>query len=146
MQETSEQKTLNSGREEGGRAGKTSEHYLQQKKQCYSYFRVKAEDAQKIDLAQFTLYDFITNSFFFSSTKKQLAVAVLEALKQKPMTFSELTVSLNAKKSTLYLLCLALQRSGLIEQKGKKQPLYLSNNFSISLKKYSDWWQNWVIH
>ncbi|MEW5955386.1 MAG: hypothetical protein AB1626_02495 [Candidatus Micrarchaeota archaeon] len=134
----------NSGSEGGGRTGRTREHYQQQKSQCYAYFRVRAEDAPKIDLAQFTLYDFINNSFSFSPTKKQLTVSVLEALKQKPMTFNELAVSLDAKKSTLYLLCLALQRSGLIERTGKNQPLRLSGDFSLALKRYSDWWQNWL--
>ncbi|NYZ75550.1 helix-turn-helix domain-containing protein [Candidatus Micrarchaeota archaeon] len=123
---------------------KTSDHYNQQKSQCFVYFRLKKDDSTKISGAQFTLYDFINNSFAFSPTKKQLTVAVLDALKEKPLTFNELVVKLNAKKSTLYLLCVALQKSGLIEQDGKNKPLRISGDFSLILKKYSDWWTGWV--
>jgi len=123
---------------------KTSDHYNQQKSQCFVYFRLKKDDSTKISDAQFTLYDFINNSFAFSPTKKQLTVAVLDALKERPLTFNELVIKLNAKKSTLYLLCVALQKSGLIEQEGKNKPLRISGDFSLILNNYSEWWQNWL--
>jgi len=124
------------------RTGKTRQHYERQKSQCYAYFRVSREDAGKIRCDRFTIYDFITDSFYFSQAKKQLAVGVLEALRQKPMTFAALAAGLGAKKSTLYLLCLALERSGLVEKEG---PEYrLSNVFSGALSEYSKWWTNWL--
>ncbi|HII38597.1 TPA: hypothetical protein HA318_01165 [Candidatus Micrarchaeota archaeon] len=144
------EKTANSGTEGGAagrvkRSGRTREHYIQQKNQCFVYFRLNKGDFVKIESAQFTLYDFINNSFAFSSTKKQLTVAVLDALKGQPLSFNELVVKLNAKKSTLYLLCLALQNSGLISLEGGKGGKYvLSGDFGKVLKKHSDWWQAWM--
>jgi len=124
------------------RTGKTRAHYEKQKSQCYAYFRVKNEDIKKMRAGQFTIYDFITNSFFFSHTKKQLAVGVLEALRKKPMRFTELAEAAGAGKSTLYLLCLALERSGLIEKNG--QEYQLSGAFSGALDEYSSWWGKWI--
>ncbi len=128
----------------GKRTGKTREHYEKQKSQTYAYFRVKQDDLGKVKAGQFTIYDFISNSFSFSHTKKDLTIRVLEALKEKPMTFRELASRLDAKKSTLYLLCLALQRSGLIDRATKRQPFSLSASFSTMLREYSYWWENWV--
>ncbi len=126
------------------RTGKTKEHYKQQKGQAYAYFRIKKDELEKIHSSQFTIYDFINNSFSFSATKKELTINVLMALKKRPMTFRELVSELNAKKSTLYLLCLALQRSGLISRESKRKPFTLSTSFSTILKEYAYWWENWV--
>ncbi|MFH1106621.1 MAG: hypothetical protein V1787_01885 [Candidatus Micrarchaeota archaeon] len=128
----------------GKRDGRTREHYNRQKSQAYAHFRIRGEDLAKLGSAQFTIYDFITNSFAFSQTKKELAVAVLEALKQGPKTFMELQKSLGAKKSTLYLLVLALQRSGLVLAAEKSKPLALSPEFSDVLKSYALWWEKWL--
>ena len=128
----------------GKRTGRTREHYHKQKSQAYAYFRIRQEDAQKMQQAQFTIYDFITNSFAFSQTKKELTVQVLEALKEGPLTFSQLHRKLQAKKSTLYLLVLALQRSGLVKAAQKNEPLQLSREFSEVLHKYAQWWENWL--
>lgn len=125
------------------RTGKTHEHYLQQKGQCFAYFKVNSSDAEKVSKGQFTIYDFINNSFSFSSTKKELTIAVLEALKQSPKSFNELVVYLNAKKSTLYLLCLAIKRSGMIA-KGSDSKYVLSQEFASSLENYASWWRNWL--
>ncbi len=126
------------------RTGKTREHYEKQKSQTYAYFRVKQDELGKIKAGQFTIFDFISNSFSFSHTKKDLTIRVLEALKERPMTFRDLAQQLDAKKSTLYLLCLALQRSGLIDRATKRQPFSLSASFSTALREYSYWWENWV--
>ncbi len=125
------------------RTGKTREHYLQQKGQCFAYFKVNSSDAERISKGQFTIYDFIKNSFSFSSTKKELTISVLEALKQSPKSFAELAVYLNAKKSTLYLLCLAIERSGIIS-KNADNKYALSQDFASSLEKYASWWRNWL--
>ncbi|MFQ5405898.1 MAG: hypothetical protein ACE5DI_01935, partial [Candidatus Micrarchaeia archaeon] len=82
------------------RTGKTRDHYEKQKSQTYAYFRVKQDELAKIKSGQFTIYDFISDSFSFSHRKKELTIQVLEALKEKPMTFQELATHLNAKKST----------------------------------------------
>ncbi|MBU1198040.1 hypothetical protein KJ765_06050 [Candidatus Micrarchaeota archaeon] len=132
--------------EEKKRTGKTREHYNKQKSQAYSYFRIRSEDAEKMQNAQFTIFDFITNSFAFSQTKKELTVHVLESLKKQPMTFIELQRSLNAKKSTLYMLVLALQRSGLVSRAEKNEPLKLSNEFADTVRKYAQWWDGWLEH
>ena len=47
------------------RTGKTREHYLQQKNQSFSYFRINKEDADKLQSMQFNIYDFISASFSF---------------------------------------------------------------------------------
>ncbi len=126
------------------RTGKTADHYARQKGQSYAYFRVKQDELGKIKASQFTIFDFISNSFSFSPTKRDLTIKVIETLKRKPMTFRELVDELGAKKSTLYLLCLALQRSGLIDRETKRQPYHLSTTFSTILREYSYWWENWV--
>ncbi|MBI5635505.1 hypothetical protein HY993_00910 [Candidatus Micrarchaeota archaeon] len=135
---------VSSAKKQSKRTGKTAEHYKRQKSMSYAYFRVKQDELGKIKTSQFTIYDFISNSFSFSSTKKELTIKVLEALKKKPMTFLELCDFLQAKKSTLYLLCLALARSGLIDRENKRKPFHLSTSFSTVLREYSYWWENWV--
>ena len=124
------------------RTGKTRQHYERQKSQCYAYFRVSKEDLEKMRGGRFTIYDFMTDSFSFSQTKKQLAAEVLEAVRKKPLTFTQLVNELGAKKSTLYLLCLSLERSGMVEKHG---PEYRpSRIFSDALAEYSKWWANWL--
>ena len=126
------------------RTGKTADHYARQKATCYAYFRVNIDEQKKTKAAQYTIYDFVNDSFHFSPTKKELTIRVLEALKEKPMDFTELASHLSAKKSTLYLLLTALHRSGLIDRQTKRQPYALSIAFSSMLREYSYWWENWV--
>ncbi len=126
------------------RTGKTADHYARQKATCYAYFRVNIDEQKKTKAAQYTIYDFVNDSFHFSPTKKELTIRVLEALKEKPMDFTELAARLSAKKSTLYLLLTALHRSGLIDRETKRQPYRLSISFSSMLREYSYWWENWV--
>ncbi len=126
------------------RQGLTKEHYQKQKGQCYAYFKVNPQDAAKMDGAQFTIYDFITNAFAFSHARKQAAVAVLMALKEKPRTFTELIATTGCKKSSLYLLCLSLERSGLIAREGgRDKPYRISKEFSDALAVYASWWARW---
>lgn len=126
------------------RTGATREHYQRQKSQCYAYFRVRREDADRTGTGLFTIYDFITNSFSFSTTKKTLAVGVLEAVKERPSTFNELVTKLDAKKSTLYLVCLSLERSGLLSREGKAAPYSISADFARALRSYADWYDSWA--
>ncbi len=128
------------------RTGKTRDHYLQQKKQQFAHFRINKEDLAKVETMQFNIYDFIVASFAFSQAKKELAIGVLNALKVKPTSFSELVILLNAKKSTLFLVCLSLERAGLIERKGKGEPYCLTTSFSDILVAYANWWKFWVGH
>ena len=119
-------------------------HYEKQKAQSFINFRIDLSEAKKLRGAQFTIYDFINNSFYFSHTKKQLSIRILEALKEREQSFGELVKRFGAKKSTLYLLCLALERSGLIERDGKGKPFRLSKKFADAVTHYSSWWQSWV--
>lgn len=128
------------------RTGATREHYLQQKNQSFSYFRINKADQEKLQSMQFNVYDFISASFSFSQPKKELAIGVLNALKAKPTTFTELTTTLNAKKSTLFLVCLSLERAGMIKREGKGAPYSLDQNFGEMLRAYANWWENWVKH
>ncbi|MDP3742377.1 MAG: hypothetical protein Q8R15_03620 [Candidatus Micrarchaeota archaeon] len=128
------------------RTGKTREHYLQQKSQQFAYFKINKEDATKLESMQFNIYDFISASFAFSQPKKELAIGVLNALKTKPSAFSELVIQLNAKKSSLFLVCLSLERAGLIERKGKGEPYHLVTSFSDMLASYAKWWKFWAEH
>jgi DNA-binding HxlR family transcriptional regulator len=125
---------------------KPKTNYQKQKQQASTYFRVASEDTPKITSGQYTLYDFIDNAFSFSDTRKELAINVLECLKQKPLTFAELQKNLKLKKSTLYLLLISLAKSGLIscEQGRRNQPIALSTAFSQTLEKNASWWRAWV--
>lgn len=120
--------------------------YQTQKQQSSTYFRVNSTDAQKIASGQYTIYDFIDNAFSYSKTRKELAIRVLERLKTQPNSFSQLCSELNLKKSTLYLLLLSLNKSGLIQfEYGKRNQLIsLSKNFSQTLEKSASWWATWV--
>ncbi len=119
-------------------------NYGKQKANCFAYFKVDIGDCEKISKGNFNVYDFVNNSFSFSFSKKQLAIAVLDSLKAGPKTFKQLQVGLKASKSSLYLVTTALKKSGLIESLGKNRPFQLSTGFSQSLTSYSNWWLNWV--
>lgn len=119
------------------------ELYLRQKRQSYTRFKIDAGDLARISSSQFSMFDFISNSFTFSPKKKQLSVKLLELLSQKPATFPQVVASLGARKSTVYLLCLSLERSGLISKNGSKE-YALSEDFSHALRQYAEWWEKWV--
>ncbi len=125
------------------RTGKTHEHYLRQKSQAFAYFRVNQEDAARVAAGQFTVFDFISNCFSFSTAKKQVAADVLASLKAESQTFKQLHERLGVKKSTLFLVVLALERAGLVEKQGKNKPLLLSQAFSQALDAYAVWWRGW---
>jgi predicted transcriptional regulator len=93
--------------------------------------------------SQFTIYNFITNSFAFSPSRKGLMLKLLEALKQEPKSFAALVGELSAPKGTLYLLCLSLERSGLVK-KGADGRYSLDGAFSQALREYANWWEGWV--
>lgn len=126
------------------RTGATRGHYLKQKNQAFAYFRVNGEDSEKITSGQFTIFDFITNCFAFSTAKKKIAADVLAELKKEPQTFKRLQESLSLKKSTLFMVLLALERAGLVSKDGKNKPIRLSKGFSGALDKYSAWWSQWA--
>ncbi|MFH1779826.1 MAG: hypothetical protein ABH803_01625 [Candidatus Micrarchaeota archaeon] len=119
-------------------------NYKDQKKKSFAYFKVNKEDFLKINSNQYTLYDFITNCFSFSRTKKDITMQLLLELRGGPKSFKEMQIKLNLKKSTLFLLVTALTKSGLIEYEGKKSLISLSPIFSEVLKKYAEWWVSWV--
>ncbi|MFH1257815.1 MAG: hypothetical protein ABIG96_04490 [Candidatus Micrarchaeota archaeon] len=133
-----------SGEKAAKRSGRTREHYNKQKSQAFSYFRIDPTDLEKMRQSQFTIYSFINNSFAFSQTKKELTIKVLEELKHGEMSFIQLQKKLEAKKSTLYMLVLALQKSGLVAASEKNAPLKLSPAFSETLRVYSEWWERWL--
>ncbi len=119
------------------------EPYLRQKSQSYTRFKIDAGDLSRISSSQFSIFDFITNSFSFSPKKKQLSVKLLELLSQQPASFPQIVASLEARKSTVYFLCLSLERSGLI-RKGESKEYALSEGFSQALRNYAEWWEKWV--
>jgi DNA-binding transcriptional ArsR family regulator len=118
-------------------------NYSKQKKAAFAYFKVNTSDARPLAEKHFTLYDFINNSFSFSATKKDMAIRVLQALKEKPRPFAVLQADLGLKKSTLYLLLVALSKSGLVEFDGRGEVIRLSNGFSSVLNAYAEWWRFW---
>ncbi|MEM4255506.1 MAG: helix-turn-helix domain-containing protein [Candidatus Norongarragalinales archaeon] len=126
------------------RSGKTREHYLKQKNQAFAYFRVRKEDAPAVSSGQFTIFDFISNCFSFSTARKQVAADVLTELKASELTFKQLQEKLGTPKSTLFLVVLALERAGLVEKQGKTRPLRLSSVFSSGLEAYASWWRGWA--
>ncbi len=128
------------------RSGKTREHYLQQKSQQFAHFRINTADLPKLESMQFNIYDFISASFAFSQPKKELAIGVLNSLKSGPKPFSQLEKELSAKKSSLFLVCLSLERAGLIERKAKGEPYSLSTSFSNTIIAYANWWKSWAQH
>lgn len=126
------------------RTGHTKEHYATQKSHQYSLFRINKNELEKLDSFQFSVYDFINASFAFKENKKTLSASVLEALKTKPMTFAELVNHLKVPRGTLFLVCLALERSGMIKREGKRKPYVIDDAFTTVLKKYAEWWDRWT--
>lgn len=127
-----------------GELKKTHEHYLKQKNQSFSYFKINSGDLDKLKTYQFTIYDFIINSFSFSQSKKDLTIKILNLLKKKPTSFYDLLKELNVNKSSLYLACVSLEKSGMIEREGVGSPYRLSVKFSQTLNEYSKWWEEWI--
>jgi len=117
---------------------------LKQKNQAFAYFKIASDDPERIVSGQFTLFDFISNCFSFSVSKKKAAADVLMELKKNPSTFKQLQEKLGLQKSSLFLVLLALERAGLIEKTGKNRPIKLSGVFSQALNSYSSWWAGWV--
>jgi hypothetical protein len=91
-------------------------HYERQKKESAARLRVRASDAARIESGRYTIYDFADNAFSFSPARKELAIKILIALRERPRAFAELENELAAPKSTLYLLLRALEESGLVTQ------------------------------
>ena len=118
--------------------------YAKQKKQAFAYFRVNKKDVGALKEKRFTIYDFINNSFSFSAIRKGMSIRVLQTLKEKPRSFAALQNELGLNKSTLYLLLVALEKSGLVEFAGRGNEIRLSNAFSQSLNAYADWWVFWA--
>ena len=120
------------------------ESYEKQKENAYIFLRIKYADLQKISDGQFSIYDFLNNLFPKSKIKQNLALKIFEELKKEPCTFKMLLQRLGAKKSTLFGVCLALLRSGLINRKTKREPFVLSNSFASIIREYSYWWERWM--
>lgn len=126
----------------------THAHYERQKSQSYAHFRVRAlpEEREAMRRAQFTIYDFVTNAFAFSRPRKELAIRVFEELQTGgPLTFAGLHARTDAGKSALYLVLVALERSGLLERAGGRgAPYRLSGRFGEALREYAAWWERWA--
>ncbi len=123
---------------------KKRSHYQTQREQSYAHFRVRPENTHKINALQYTVYDFVNDTFTYSQTRKELAAAVLQRLKASPATFTQLVTETEAGKSTLYLLLLSLEKSGLVEKGGKKRPYQLSTSFSGALEQNASWWRSFA--
>ena len=121
-----------------------TEHYARQKSESAARLRVRAADAAEIASAKYTIYDFADNAFSFSPARKELAIKLLSALRERPRAFAELESEFAVPKSTLFLLVTALEESGLVKQgAGRGEPITLSNDFASALRANADWWQKW---
>ncbi len=121
-----------------------TEHYGRQKKESAARLRVRVGDADRIAASRYTIYDFADNAFSFSPARKELAIKILTALRERPRPFAELESEFSAPKSTLFLLVTALEESGLVVfGGGRGEPISLSAEFSASLRANADWWRKW---
>lgn len=121
-----------------------AEAYEKQKENAYVFLQVKYSDMQKLTNGQFTIYDFLNILFPGSKIKQDIATKIFDELKKEPCTFRMLLQRTQAKKSTLFGVCLALLRSGIINRKTKREPFVLSNSFSSVIREYSYWWERWM--
>lgn len=131
--------------EKNGANGKNglTEHYARQKSESAARLRVRAADAAEIASAKYTIYDFADNAFSFSPARKELAIKILSALRERPRSFAELETEFAVPKSTLFLLLAALEESGLVKQAGRGEPITLDAGFADALRANADWWQKW---
>ncbi len=118
--------------------------YTKQKEKIFNHFKININDIDKINNKTFTIFDFITNSFNLSKKRKQQAIDLMLKLKEKEITFIQAKEEMNISKSSLYLICLSLSRSGLIEFE-KNKPLKLTNKFCETINSYSTWWNEFVL-
>jgi DNA-binding transcriptional ArsR family regulator len=125
------------------RGERLSKHYARQKSESAARLRVRAADAEKIAGGRYTLYDFVENAFSFSPAKRELAIQILGALRERPRSFAELESEFKIPKSTLFLLLRALEESGLAKQGGRGEPAELSAEFAEVLRANADWWFKW---
>lgn len=150
------QPTKQPAKQPAKRREQLTEHYARQKKEGAARLRVLAEDANRIAASRYTIYDFADNAFSFSPARKELAIKILTALRERPRSFAELEAEFNAPKSTLFLLVTALEESGLVARgnehsescerskcRERGEPFSLSAEFSASLRANADWWQKW---
>ncbi|MBI3588531.1 helix-turn-helix domain-containing protein [Candidatus Micrarchaeota archaeon] len=127
------------------RAGQKGFFYRRQKAQNYAHFRIRLEELSKISSSQFTLYDLVSDAFAFSPSKKESAERILESIMEAgPLSFSQLHCKLGLPKSTLYLICLSLQRSGFLQRESPRKPFSISTKFSQALRQYAGWWEKWA--
>jgi hypothetical protein len=120
-----------------------SKTYEKQKSQQFAHFRLDKGDLPLLGSSQFTLFNFVKNSFSFSQKKRLLAVKILELLTSGEKAFPELHSTTGSSKSSLYLLLLCLERSGVVE-KNKGGKFVLSLVFSNVLLAYAGWWSERV--
>lgn len=118
--------------------------YARQKEKTFNHFKININDINKINNNTFTIFDFITNSFNLSKKRKQQAIELILLLKEKEVTFIQAKEELKISKSSLYLICLSLSRSGLIVFE-KNKTLTLSKSFCDVLSSYSIWWNSFLL-
>jgi len=128
---------------DAGEAAELTEHYRRQKRESAARLRVRAADAERIASSRYTIYDFVDNAFSFSPAKRELAIQILGALRERPRSFAELESEFRVPKSTLFLLAAALEASGLVKQGGRGEPITLDSGFSTALRANADWWLKW---
>ncbi len=119
-------------------------NYNKQKNQAFTYFRVSKNELPKLNTSQFTIYDFVRNSFSFAQERKELAIQILERIKTTPQTFPELQKQFNTPKSSLYLTLLALENSGLVYKQTSTNQYFISSDFSKVLTDYANWYSGWA--
>jgi len=127
----------------GNAAAELTAHYERQKNESAARLRVRASDAERIASSRYTIYDFVDNAFSFSPAKRELAIQILGALRERPRSFSELETDFNVPKSTLFFLVSALETSGLVKQSGRGEPIALDAGFASALRANADWWLKW---
>ncbi len=118
--------------------------YNKQKNQAFTYFRVSKDELGKLNTSQFTIYDFVRNSFSFAQERKELAIQILEKIHHTPQTFPQLQQQLKTPKSSLYLTLLAMENSGLIFKQPSTSQYFISSDFSKVLTDYANWYATWA--
>ena len=119
-------------------------NYTKQKNQAFTYFRVSKDELSKLNTSQFTIYDFVRNSFSFAQERKELAIQILERTHTTPQTFPQLQQQFKTPKSSLYLTLLALENSGLITKQPTTSQYFVSSDFSHVLSDYANWYAQWA--
>ena len=105
---------------------------------------VTTYQGEKINLGEFALEDFVLVIFPGAQTKmRQVALTILEELKQGPKTISGVVDKYNLARGTAYDAANKMQRLGILDREGKYAPVKISAKFSLSLERLAPWYRHY---